>query len=185
VSLRTGLRKLLYIAFPWFVPRDRFGLGPVYMKILDDAVKGALKVIEDDMNKFLEEEKKEKKEITRTMNIVALNPILNASLNEGHRLTGLIFAAGNISSNPRLYAEETGSTGYMVPEFNNQDNSDLPTWATNNWDGSTTLESISQDPTQPIYLQVWLTERQNFYDVAQTLKLVDGGTPLDVALSPK
>jgi hypothetical protein len=114
--------------------------------------------------------------------ITAPNPRLNASLDDGHTLAGKIQAA-SISANPRLYANQSGMNGCEVPENSSQDNSDLPTWATNFWDGSTTIQSILPgDTTTPVYLQVWVAERQNFYDVAQVLALLNAGLTLSQAL---
>jgi hypothetical protein len=113
--------------------------------------------------------------------ITAPNPRLNATRAQGHDLQSRIIAA-SISTNPRLYANKSGGTGFEVPELASQDNSDLPAWATNFADGST-LDSMAVPEDTPVYLQVWIVERQNFYDVAQVQVLVQAGVPLDQALS--
>jgi hypothetical protein len=113
----------------------------------------------------------------RTMGFIAPNPSFNASINAGHDLQGKIQAA-NLSANPRLYANDSGAQ-FFHAETNSQDNSDLPTWVIL----GDSLEALEQDPNVPIYLQVWITERQNFYDVAQALRLVENGVSLDKALS--
>ena len=114
--------------------------------------------------------------------ITAPNPRLNATRAQGHDLQSQIINA-RLSANPRLYANKTGGTGFEVPETASQDNSDLPGWATNYADGST-LDSLGVTVDQiAVYLQVWITERQNFYDVAQVLALVSAGVSLDQALN--
>lgn len=118
--------------------------------------------------------------------ITAPNPALNASLSDGHELQSKIAQAG-LSGNPRLYANGVvvgaGFAGItLYPESSVQDNSDLPSWALSNWDGTTTLNSIGLPPDVPVYLQVWVAERQNFFDVAEVLNLVASGWSLDAAL---
>jgi hypothetical protein len=113
--------------------------------------------------------------------ITAPNPRLNATRAQGHELQSQIVAA-SISVNPRLYANKSGGTGFEVPETSSQDNSDLPGWATNYADGST-LDSLGVPEDRPVYLQVWIVEKQNFYDVAQVVLLVSGGIPLNQALN--
>lgn len=111
------------------------------------------------------------------MGFIAPNPTFNASLNDGHALQGQIQAA-RIGANPRLYANDSGGQAFH-PETDAQDNSDLPGWVVL----GETLETLGQDPGLPIYLQVWIAERQNFYDVAQVLRLTAAGVPLATALS--
>lgn len=118
--------------------------------------------------------------------ITARNPILNASLNDGHDLIEHILKSG-LSANPRLYANgvvvsDTHLYGVsMIPE-KTQDNSDLPAWATGDWDGNTTLESLGLPATVAVYLQVWIGEKGNFYDVAQVQALLQLGVDLNKAL---
>jgi hypothetical protein len=122
-------------------------------------------------------------------NITAPNPKLNTSLTEGHRLQGLI-QAQRLGTNPRLYANEVGGgmgRAGLVPETDAQDNSDIPSWAqandnlvlASNADGN----NNPLPPDVPVYLQVWVSERQNFYDVAGVLARVDAGATLDQALN--
>lgn len=114
--------------------------------------------------------------------ITAPNPRLNATRAQGHDLQGQLISQ-RLSANPRLYANKTGGAGFEVPENSTQDNSDLPGWATNFADGST-LDSLGVTVDQiAVYLQVWVAERQNFYDVAQVLALVGAGVSLDQALN--
>lgn len=122
-------------------------------------------------------------------NITAPNPKLNASLNDGHKLQGMI-QAQRLGANPRLYANEVGGgMGRLglVPETDSQDNSDLPNWALAN--DNLILNSDADGngnalpPDTPVYLQVWVSERGNFYDVAGVLARVDAGATLDQALN--
>ncbi len=50
-----------------------------------------------------------------------------------------------MSKNPRIYANQYTMNGAKIPEHAGQDNSDLPGWATANYDGSTTLDSMIAD----------------------------------------
>lgn len=109
---------------------------------------------------------------------VAQNPKSNASINEGHRLQGIL-QAERASTNPRLYANEAGGAQFH-PETDSQDNSDLPMFMSQLTDS---LQSLGQDPNVPIYLQVWVAEKQNLYDVAMVLAIVDKGGSLDSALA--
>lgn len=111
------------------------------------------------------------------MSFIAPNPTFNASLNDGHTLQGQIQAA-RIGANPRLYANESGGQSFF-PETDAQDNSDMPPWVVL----GPSLQSQGVDPGLPIYLQVWIAERNNFYDVAQVQRLVNAGVPFDQALS--
>lgn len=110
------------------------------------------------------------------MGFIAPNPTFNTSLNEGHRLQGLL-QAQRVSSNPRLYANDLHD---LLPETDAQDNSDLLAlgWPTL----GPSLQSQGTDPGLPIYLQVWVAEKQNLFDVAQVLRIVDGGDSFDNAL---
>ena len=111
------------------------------------------------------------------MNIVAQNPTFNTSINEGHRLVGLMQAGG--FSDARLYANEvSGMPARMVPETPDQDNSDLPSWA-----AETDGDLSGTDPNLPIYLDVYTSKTGNFSNVAQVLRLVDAGVPLATALN--
>ena len=116
--------------------------------------------------------------------ITAPNPSFNATLATGHDICAKISAA-NLSANPRLYANPSSGGWAEFPETADQDNSDLPTWATENWDGSTTIQSIFQGDgvsDSSVYLQVWVAEKQNFYDVAQVAAQVAAGVPISQAL---
>lgn len=111
------------------------------------------------------------------MGFIAPNPSFNASINDGHTLQGQIQGA-RIGANPRLYANDSGGQ-FFHAETNAQDNSDLPAWV----QLGDSLETLGQDPNLPIYLQVWVAEKQNFYDVAQVLRLLENGVTLNQALS--
>jgi hypothetical protein len=108
------------------------------------------------------------------MSLTAPNPSFNASINDGNDLAGKIVAE-RLSANPRLYAQDIGT---FYPATDAQDNSDLPAWVVL----GTSLASRGQDPSEPIYLHVWVSERQNFFDVAQVKRQADAGVPLDLAL---
>ena len=110
---------------------------------------------------------------------IAPNPRLNASLADGQRLLGQIAAnQPSISANPRLYANDSGGA-QMHPANDSQDNSDLPAWV----NLGSSVESDGTDPNLPIYLHVWIAERQNFYDVRQVLDLMAAGVSLSQALN--
>jgi hypothetical protein len=110
---------------------------------------------------------------------IAPNPRLNASLADGQRLLGIIAANQPIiSSNPRLYANDSGGA-QMHPANDSQDNSDLPAWV----NVGSPVTSDGTDPNLPIYLQVWISERQNFYNVRQVLDLIGAGVTLSQALN--
>lgn len=111
----------------------------------------------------------------------APRPTLDTTIDNGHILLQKIQQA-SVSATPRLYCNQAGGPT-MIPETARQDNSDLPAWATDEWDGSTTLESLAFDPTSDgLYLQVWLQERSNFYDVADVLRRLNAGQTLQQAL---
>ncbi len=112
------------------------------------------------------------------MGFIAPNPSFNASLNDGHTLQAKLQEIPALSANPRLYANDSGGQ-FFHAETDAQDNSDLPAWVVL----GDSLQALGQDPGLPIYLQVWVSERQNFYDVAQVLRLVQNGVALDQALS--
>jgi hypothetical protein len=123
-------------------------------------------------------------------NLIAMNARENASLNDGHTVCAAIKAAG-LSANPRLYGNQFASgasSAGMVPETATQDNSDLPGPAqtpalqlnlATNADGS----NNPLPPDLPVYLQVWVVERGNFYDVADIVRYTSWGIPLSQALS--
>lgn len=111
-------------------------------------------------------------------NIIAPNKALNATLEDGHRLQSQIMSEG-LDANPRLYANQTGGhQAGMVPEKESQDNSDLPAWA--HADGLGDLAEVPKD--LPIYLQVWVGQRENFYNVAGVNKELKSGKALSQAL---
>jgi hypothetical protein len=97
---------------------------------------------------------------------VAGNPVLNTTIAEGHRLLGLI-AKGGLGTGV-LYANpiSAGPAGGLIPEAQ---------FAAN---------GVPTDGTR-IYLQVMIpgSKFPDAYDVAEVLKLVDGGKPLAQALS--
>ena len=111
------------------------------------------------------------------MGFIAPNPTFNASITAGHDLQGKIIAA-RLGANPRLYANDSGGQ-FFHAETDAQDNSDLPAWVVL----GDSLQALGQDPNVPIYLQVWVAENQNFYDVAQVNRLVANGVSLVQALS--
>jgi|SRR5579859_3382894 len=106
----------------------------------------------------------------------AANPSFNASLNDGHMLMAKM-KADNVSANPRLYANDLNS---FYPETDAQDNSDVLQlgWVVL----GPSLESQGQDPAAPIYLQIWVAEKSNFFDVAQVKRIIDGRGSWDQAL---
>lgn len=114
-------------------------------------------------------------------NIIAPNPKLNATVMQGNSLVGQIIGS-RVSATPRLYANEISGTSRagMVPANNVQDNSDLPNWAASD---SPSLQDQGVPPDLAIYLQVWIPERGNFYDVAGVLDRLDAGATLDQALN--
>jgi hypothetical protein len=99
---------------------------------------------------------------------VAGNPVLNTTVAEGHRLLGLITKAGLgtgvLYANP--IAGAGSAAGGLIPEAQ---------FAAN---------GVPTDGTR-IYLQVMIPGPKfpDAYDVAEVLKLVDGGKPLAQALS--
>lgn len=100
---------------------------------------------------------------------VAGNPVLNTTIAEGHRLLGLITKAGLgtgvLYANP--IAGDASPAGGLIPESDFKAN------------------GVPTDGTR-IYLQVMIpgsTAHPDAYDVAEVLKLVDGGKPLAQALS--
>jgi hypothetical protein len=123
----------------------------------------------------------------------AQNPRFNATLNQAHQIQSDLISQG-ISKNPRIYADQYISGGCMVPETSSQDNSDLPGWATENWDGSTTLQNVNNgsplDPNQPVYLSILVAEGaggangdDNFCDVFQIILDTAGGMTLARAVN--
>lgn len=114
-------------------------------------------------------------------NIIAQNVRLNGSLKDGHDLQKQITASG-VSFNPRLYANQTGGhQAGMIPETATQDNSDLPTWA--NADGLGNLKDQGVPEDLAIYLQVWVGERANFYNVRGVLDELKTGKSMSQALT--
>ena len=99
---------------------------------------------------------------------VAGNPVLNTTIVEGHRLLGLItkggLGTGVLYVNP--IAGDSSVAGDLIPEAQ---------FAAN---------GVPTDGTR-IYLQVMIpgSKFPDAYDVAEVLKLVDGGKPLAQALS--
>lgn len=87
----------------------------------------------------------------------AQNPARNATLDRAHAIVADLIAQG-ISRNPRIYADKFTPPSYMMPETANQDNSDLVGWATQNWDGSTTIQSTGLPNDQPAYLAIFVAE---------------------------
>lgn len=100
---------------------------------------------------------------------VAGNPVLNTTIAEGHRLLGLI-AKGGLGTGV-LYANPISASaspaGGLVAE------------------ADFAASGVPTDGTR-IYLQVMIPGNSKYpdaYDVAEVLKLVDGGKPLAQALS--
>lgn len=88
-------------------------------------------------------------------NFTAQNPKRNATLARAHQLVADLTAQG-LSRNPRIYADKFVPPSFMIPETASQDNSDLATWATQNYDGVTTLADLPMD--QPVYLAIFVAE---------------------------
>lgn len=101
-------------------------------------------------------------------NITAQNPRNNATLMRAHQVQADLIAQG-LSKNPRIYADQFTMNGAMIPETATQNNSDLPGWATQWYDGSTTLESLGVPSDLPLYLVILVVEggSDNFCDVAE------------------
>lgn len=100
--------------------------------------------------------------------ITAQNPEFKATLNRATEIVRELIAQ-RISLNPRIYADQSTFGGCMIPESDKQDNSDLPGWATENWDGQTTLISMGVPFDLPIYCVILVAEAgsDNFRNVAQ------------------
>lgn len=100
--------------------------------------------------------------------ITAQNPRWNATLNRAQSIA-LQLKAEKISAKPRIYADENRLGGSMIPETLEQDNSDLPGWATENWDGTTTLVTMGVPFDQPVDCSVFVVEggSDNFCNIAQ------------------
>lgn len=100
--------------------------------------------------------------------ITAQNPRWNATLNRATEIAKALFDA-KISARPRIYADENRLGGSMIPETLEQDNSDLPGWATENWDGTTTLVTMRVPNDLPIDVSIFVVEggSDNFCNVAQ------------------
>ena len=84
----------------------------------------------------------------------------NATLDRAHQIVADLLSQG-LSQNPRIYADKFSAPGFMIPETATQDNSDLVTWATENYDGSTTLQSLGLPNDQPVYLAIFVVEGGN------------------------
>src|SRR5579864_3837014 len=92
--------------------------------------------------------------------ITAQNPRWNATLIRAREIQADL-QAQRLSGNPRIYADQFIFGGCMMPETSKQDNSDLAGWATQNWDGSTTLENIEGTglpADRPAYLTIFVVE---------------------------
>lgn len=87
----------------------------------------------------------------------AQNPAWNSTLKRARELQAALKSQG-LSSNPRIYADKYIFGGYMIPEKDGQDNSDLPGWATMNWDGTTTLDGLGVPDDQPFDVNIWVAE---------------------------
>lgn len=116
-----------------------------------------------------------------TTGFAAPRPTLDDTIANGHIVIQKVLQAG-LSARPRLFCSQApGPT--MIPELDGQDVSDLPIWATEQWDGTTTLQSLGFDPVSDrLYLQLWLQERDNFYDVADVNRRLNAGQTLQQAL---
>lgn len=84
-------------------------------------------------------------------------PDRNATLDRAHQIVADLTAQG-ISRNPRIYADKMSVPSYMIPETASQDSSDCATWATQNWDGSDSLEARGLPNDQPVYLAIFVVE---------------------------
>lgn len=88
----------------------------------------------------------------------AQNPRRNATLDRAHQIVADLTAQG-LSRNPRIYADKFTPPSFMLPETASQDNSDLVGWATQNYDGTSTLADLPTD--QPVYLAIFVAEGGN------------------------
>lgn len=105
--------------------------------------------------------------------LVAPEPRLDASINDGHRVLTVLGLAG--FSHPRLYGNTIagGANGsVMIPELKEQ--SDTALWV----DVSRDLVDLGVPTSLPIYLQFRVDEIDNYYNVAQTVAMLNAPDPI-------
>lgn len=103
--------------------------------------------------------------------ITAQNKRNNATLARAREIQATLIADG-ISKDPRIFADKFIFNGCMIPENSKVKTADLPGWATENWDGTTTLENMEGGlPADfPVYLAIYVAEGrvdENFCYVAE------------------
>ena len=102
-------------------------------------------------------------------NIVAPNAILNASLNDGHKLVSLLGKAGIPSV--RLFANSMNTgpvASWMIPEVR----AAVETNSLVSPDGDLT----GLDPAKPVYLAALSPFDNDFHNVAQSWKILNEGS---------
>lgn len=105
--------------------------------------------------------------------LIAPEPRLDASLNDGHRVVKVLAMAG--FGHPRLYANTipNGSIGaVMIPEL--KQSSDSAQWV----DVSRDLASLGVPAGLPIYLQFRVDEIDDYYNVAGTVAMLNSPDPI-------